>query len=144
MSPRNSIERLCGAHIDAITVEEHVAGAQRSLLSIYLELRSRLPLRIRGASIGWGLATGSDPPRAYEMDQYGRVEIQPADQLLGRAVGQIAAVWSACVAGEPLPVGVRWLTSTGTNIVVYCYDDEFLVAQPDKLELDDVKYSEIC
>lgn len=144
MSPRDSIERLCGAHIDAITVEEHVAGTRRSLLSLYLELRNRLPLRIRGAPIGWGLAIDSDPPRAYDMDRYGRVETQPADQLLGRAVGQVATVWSACVAREPLPVGVRWLTSTGTDIVVYCYDDTLLVAAPDELELDGVTFSEIC
>jgi hypothetical protein len=139
-----SLERLCGARIDAITVEEHVAGSQRSLISIYLELRGGAGMRVQGAPTGWGLAVGSDPPRAYDMAEAGRVEIQPADQLLSRAVGQVTTVWRTCVALEPLPVGVRWLTSTGTDIVVYCYDDTLLVAPPDELELDDVAYREIC
>ncbi|HKO29432.1 MAG TPA: hypothetical protein VJU80_18370 [Solirubrobacteraceae bacterium] len=74
----------------------------------------------------------------------GQAILEYGDQILVRAAGQVVSVWSACVAGEPRPVGVRWLTSTGTDIVVYCYDDTFLVAAPDGLELDDVTYSEIC
>ncbi|MBV9603582.1 MAG: hypothetical protein JO027_00670 [Solirubrobacterales bacterium] len=144
MTPPDSIERLCGAHIDAISVEEHVAGTQRSLLSIYLQLHNRSSLRIRGGPGGWGLSVGSDPPRAYDMEQYGRVEIRPADRILARAVGQAATVWTAHSPEDATPVGFRWRNSTGTDIVVYCYDDTLLVAPPDELELDDVTYSEIC
>jgi hypothetical protein len=144
MSPPDSIERLCGAEIAAIRLEEHVHGAERSLLSIFLELPNRSDLRIRGAASGWGLAFGDDPPRAYDMAEHGRVEVVPAGELLGRALGAVASVWTASAPGEPVPVGVRWSTAPGCDVVVYCYDDEFLVAPPDQLELDDVTYSEIC
>jgi hypothetical protein len=144
MSPLDSIERLCGAHIDAITVEEHVAGSERSLISIFLQLGGESGVRIRGAPSGWGLAVGSDAPKAYDLEQYGRVEIGPADAFLGRAGGKVVKVWTVHAPDDATPVGIRWSTSARADVVVYAYDDVLLVAPPDQLELDGVSFTALC
>ncbi len=119
-------------------------GPERSLISIYLKLRGGAGLRIQGAAMGWGLSVGIGPPHAYDMADAGRVEIEPAGETLASGVGRVVTVWTVHAPGEPIPVGARWTTTSGADVVVYAYDDTLLVTAPDALELDGVTYTGIC
>ena len=78
------------------------------------------------------------------MAEYGRVEIQPATENLGSATGKVAALWTVHAPQDVTPVGVRWRTASGADVVVYAYDDTLLVAAPDALELGGVTFTEVC
>lgn len=144
MTGLDPFEQLCGAEILAIAVEEHVAVATRSLVSVYLEIRYQTGLRLRVAPSGWGLAWGVEQPHPADLGVAGRVEVRGVtnDDLL--PVGLVVRVWEVRASGEATPAGVRWQNTSGRDVVVYAYDDTLLVASPDGLELDDVMFTSVC
>jgi hypothetical protein len=134
---------MCGRSITEIRLERHLLGGTETLISVWLAF-GVTGLRLRTAGDGWGLSLEGEPPQRSDLGEHGRIEIVNGEGVRGLELGRVESVWSVVSAESPRPIGVRWTVAGMPPVVVYSYDDQFMLEAEPASELGTIRYEPAC
>lgn len=140
--PGTRLERLCGKTIQSIAIEEHVAGSQRALISVWLEWADG-GTQVRPAPHGYGLTLNDEKAVPVDMGRYGHTEVVDSVRD-GLRPGRVDAVSIVHVSVSDEPVGFCLEIEGGPPVFLYCYGDELLIEDQIADELGPPVYTKVC